>query len=277
VLGGQGGDEIFGGYTRYLVAYFEECLRGGIEGTQEDEKYVVTFDSILENLPQLNGYQPMLQYFWQDGLFESPDLRYFRLIDRSQMARNYMSEEVITGDNGYSPFACYRDLFNSGNIGSYINRMTHFDLKTLLPALLQVEDRTSMAVSLESRVPLLDYRIAELVASMPPKIKYKGGRSKHIFRKVVQPMIPQEIFNRKDKMGFPVPLDEWYQQEPVHSFVLDTLMSLRARQRGYLENVQIERLLRSENTFGRNIWGLLCLELWMQAYLDGQQRNLATV
>ena len=65
VLGGQGADEVFGGYTRYLVAYLEECIRGGIQGTQEDEKYVVRFDTILPNLTQLKGYEPMLRDFWK--------------------------------------------------------------------------------------------------------------------------------------------------------------------------------------------------------------------
>jgi asparagine synthase (glutamine-hydrolysing) len=147
--------------------------------------------------------------------------------------------------------------------------MTHFDLQTLLPALLQVEDRTSMAVSLESRVPLLDYRIAELLASMPPIIKYKGGRSKHIFRQVVQHVVPPEILQRTDKMGFPVPLNVWYQQEPVRSFVRETLLSARARSRGIFETARIEPLLDSEQAYGRGIWGLLCLELWMQAFFDG--------
>jgi len=268
VLGGQGGDEIFGGYTRYLVAYLEECIRGGIEGTQEDEKYVVTFESILENLPQLQGYQPMLRNFWREGLFDPLDQRYFRLVDRSRQIRRFVIPELLTGSNGYDPFQMYRDLFNDGNLGSYINKMTRFDMKTLLPALLHVEDRTSMAVSIESRVPLLDYRIAELVAAMPPRVKYKGGRSKHIFRKVVEHIVPPEILQRTDKMGFPVPLNEWYRQGPVRDFVREILLGTTARQRGIFDAHQVETLLDSERSYGRNVWGLLSLELWMQTFLD---------
>jgi asparagine synthase (glutamine-hydrolysing) len=269
VLGGQGGDEIFGGYTRYLIAYLEECIRGGIEGTQEEQKYVVTFESILPNLTQLQGYQPLLRYFWKDGLFDSPDLRYFRLLDRSNGVRDLVSPDVASGQNGYNPLETYRDLFNGGECRSLINKMTRFDLKTLLPALLHVEDRTSMAVSLESRVPLLDYRIAELVALMPPMIKYKGGRSKHIFRQVVQHVVPDEISRRDDKMGFPVPLSEWYRQGPVREFVREILLGERARARGLIRTERVGGLLDSERPYGRGVWGLLCLELWMQAFLDG--------
>jgi asparagine synthase (glutamine-hydrolysing) len=268
VLGGQGGDEIFGGYTRYLIAYLEECIRGGIEGTQQDQKYVVTFESILPNLRQLQGYQSLLRYFWQDGLFDPPDLRYFRLIDRSNDLRDLISPDLFVHRNGYNSFETYKQLFNEGEIGSYINRMTRFDLKTLLPALLHVEDRTSMAVSLESRVPLLDHRIVELVASMPPMVKYRGGRSKHIFRQVVQHIVPPEVYQRQDKMGFPVPLSEWYRQGPVRDFVRETLLGAKAQRRGIFQANKIEPLLDSERAYGRGVWGLLSLELWMQAFFD---------
>ena len=97
VLGGQGGDEMFGGYTRYLIAYLEECIRGGIDGTQEDDRYVVTFESILPNLPQLRGYEPLLQHFWRDGVFNSPEHRYFRLIDRSSAIRDLVAGDVPVG------------------------------------------------------------------------------------------------------------------------------------------------------------------------------------
>ena len=133
-----------------------------------------------------------------------------------------------------------------------------------------------MAVSLESRVPLLDYRIVELVASMPPKVKYKGGRSKHIFREVVQHILPTQIYDRKDKMGFPVPLNEWYPQNPVREFVYDNLSSLKARRIGFLQDADVDNLLESERSFGRKIWGLLSLELWMQTFLNGNYRSFIT-
>jgi len=268
VLGGQGADEVFGGYTRYLVAYLEECIRGGIQGTQEDEKYVVRFDTILPNLTQLQGYEPMLRNFWSDGLFGNQASRYFRLVNRGrelfEMATPAFSDRL----RGYDPFEAFSDVFNSGGLGSYINKMTRFDILTLLPALLHVEDRTSMQVSLESRVPLLDHRIVELAASMPPKIKFEGGRSKFIFRKVVSHLLPKGVVEREDKMGFPVPLSEWYGREPVCSFVRDILTSKSARERGWFHVEKVEPLLNTERAFGRSIWGMLCLELWAQAYLD---------
>jgi len=247
----------------------EQCLKGGIEGTQENPKYVVTFDSILPNLRHLQGYEPLLRYFWQEGLFEPEDRRYFRLIDRSNSTRGLINEDFLPDGQEYDPYEAYRELFYSANCQSLINKMTWFDMKTLLPALLHVEDRTSMAVSLESRVPLLDHRIAELVASMPPMVKYKGGRSKHIFRQVVRHIVPSEVYNRTDKMGFPVPLSEWYQRRPVREFVRETLLGDRAKARGFIQTEQVEALLDSERAYGRGIWGLLCLELWMQTFLDG--------
>jgi len=270
VLGGQGGDETFGGYARYLIAYLEQCIKGGIEGTQEEKKYIVTFESILPNLRQLKGYEPLLNHFWREGLFGPEDQRYFRLICRSEGIGRMVNEEVLPDRAEYDLYENYRELFYSSGCRSLINKVTWFDMKTLLPALLHVEDRTSMGASLESRVPLLDHRIVELVASMPPMAKYKGGRSKHIFRQVIRDLIPSEIYHRTDKMGFPVPLNDWLIKGPVREFVGDLLLGNRVRSRGIIKTDQVEALLNSKRPFGREIWGLICLELWMEIFLDGR-------
>jgi asparagine synthase (glutamine-hydrolysing) len=270
VLGGQGGDEIFGGYARYLVAYLEQCLKGVIYGTEDDGRYVVTWESIMPNLPLLRQYKPMLQDFWSAGLFEDMDRRYFRLVSRLQHADSLISTDYWNGDSKGRMFEAFQQIFNNPSTKSYFNKMTNFDLKTMLPALLQVEDRTSMSVSLESRVPLLDHRIAELVTRMPPAIRFKGGDTKRVFREAVRHLLPEAIFQRKDKMGFPVPLGEW-SRGPLRDFLRDILLGGRARQRGVFQPEAVEQLIARERSFGREVWGLLCLELWFRAFMDGEQ------
>ena len=145
--------------------------------------------------------------------------------------------------------------------------MTHFDFKTLLPALLQVEDRMSMAHGLESRVPLLDHPIVELAATIPSNIKFKDGTMKHIFKEVARPFLPASILERQDKMGFPTPLTEWV-KGGAGDFVRDLFSSAAARGRPLIDNRKVLEALDGEPQFGRKVWGLLCLELWQRAFHD---------
>lgn len=269
VLGGQGGDELFGGYARYLAAYVEQCLKGIIFGTQETGRHVVTWDSIAPNLPRLREYVPLLQTFFREGLFEEMDRRYFRLVSRHESAGALVSGDLWTPESGARVFADFSRTFNDPSIRSYFNRMTHFDLTTLLPALLQVEDRTSMSVSLESRVPLLDHRLVELVTRMSPAMRFQGGDTKRVLREAVRPILPTEVVDRRDKMGFPVPLQEWA-QGPLRDFLHDILLSSRSRQRGVFQPAALERLVAGERRFGRELWGVLNLELWFRAFVDGE-------
>lgn len=266
-LGGQGGDEIFGGYTRYLVAYVEQALKGAIFESNEEEEHIVSLRSIVPNLAALKQYVPMLKQFWSDELFQPMDRRYFRLIDRSGGALDLLSDDFRAGYRPERQFERFQSVFNHPDTLSYYNKMTHFDMVTTLPALLQVEDRVSMAVSLESRVPLLDHRLADLVASMPPSMKFQGGEMKYILKRAVHHTLPQKIRERKDKMGFPVPLHLWARGK-AKDFFHDVLLSRRCRERGIYNPAEVERLLGNEAAFGRRLWGLLNLELWHTQFMD---------
>ena len=98
--------------------------------------------------------------------------------------------------------------------------MTHFDFKCLLPALLHVEDRMSMAHGLESRVPLLDHPLIEFAATLPADIKFEGGQTKHLLKTACAGVLPAPLIERRDKMGFPVPLKEWFEGE-LRDMIID--------------------------------------------------------
>ncbi len=117
--------------------------------------------------------------------------------------------------------------------------MTHFDFKTLLPALLQVEDRVSMAHGLESRVPLLDHRLIELAATIPADIKFRDGDMKHVFKKATEPILPAEIIERTDKMGFPGAALGMDARTSAREFVTDILSSDAALGRDLIDNSKV--------------------------------------
>jgi asparagine synthase (glutamine-hydrolysing) len=267
VLGGQGGDEVFGGYARYLLAYFEQVFKGAIHETNEEAEHIVSLASILPNLPALRQYVPMMQQFWRSGLFEDMDRRYFRLIDRSGGAISLLAREFRQSHPADALLERFQAVFNHPDTGSYYNKMTHYDMVTNLPALLQVEDRVTMMSSLESRVPLLDHRLTDVVASMPPGMKFRGGELKYILKKVVGDLLPPPVLHRKDKMGFPVPLHLWA-KGPAREFISDVLLSRRTRERGIFDVAELERQMEVDTAFSRRLWGPLNLELWYRTFID---------
>ena len=266
VLGGQGGDEIFGGYTRYLIAYFEQCIKAAIDGTMNNGNFIVTYESIIPNLASLRNYKPLLQKFWRDELFAPMDRRYFRLVNRADSISNEVNWDML---EGFSAFQTFKKIFNSENVkkDSYFDLMTHFDFKTLLPALLHVEDRVSMAHGLESRVPFLDHPIIEFAATIPSIVKFKDGNLKYILREAVKPFIPESVYQRKDKMGFPTPLSEWMRGS-AKTFIKDIFSSQKAKERGYINTQSILDQIEDEPKYSRRIWGFLNLEIWHQEFID---------
>jgi asparagine synthase (glutamine-hydrolysing) len=271
VLGGQGGDEIFGGYTRYLIAYFEQCIKAAIDGTSNNGNFVLTYESIIPALPSLKAYKPLIKSFWSDGVFEDLDRRYFKMVNRAPQAGPLVRWEAMEPHDVWPDF---EQIFNAPNLrnGSYLDRMSHFDMKTLLPALLHVEDRMSMAHGLESRVPLLDHPLVELAATVPADIKFRNGDLKHLLKKLMRPSLPPEVMDRKDKMGFPVPLNDWIGRPgPTREFALDILGSSAAADREYFDNRRVVEGLGGEHRYGRTLWGMLSLELWQRRFFDGHR------
>ena len=267
ILGGQGGDEIFGGYTRYLVAYLEQALKGAIYETNEEDEHIVSLESILPNLPSLKQYVPMMKSFLKEGAFDDMDRRYFRLIDRMGSTAEFFEPDFLNGCTHEAIFKKFSVNFNNPDTKSYFNKMTHFDMLGSLPGLLQVEDRVSMSVSIESRVPLLDRRIVDLISRMPAGMKFRGGEMKYLLKKAIKDIMPPEIMKRKDKMGFPVPLHIWSKNK-AKDFIMDVLLSKKSKERNMINTDYVEQLILAEQPFSRGLWGLLSLELWHNQFID---------
>lgn len=267
VLGGQGGDEMFGGYARYLVAYFEQCISAALDDTYSNGNFVVTIESIVPNLGLLREYKPMIRQFWREGVFDSLDRRYFRLIDRSSDMLDEVDWSCLDKKGVFDRFEAIFNSASNVRKEAYLDKMTHFDFKCLLPALLQVEDRMSMAHGLEARVPFLDHPLVEFAATVPADVKFKGGRMKHLIKQAFADVLPKTLIERRDKMGFPVPLEEWYAKD-LKDFVGDLFSSQRARSRDFMRTDKILASFSGASRFSRKTWGLLSLELWHQLFHD---------
>jgi len=163
-------------------------------------------------------------------------------------------------------------LAADGAAPDFVAQMQHVDVETYLPDdILCKVDRTSMAVSLESRVPLLDHVLMEFAATIPSGLKLRHGRGKHIFKQAIGDWLPDAVLTRP-KMGFGVPLGAWFNAE-LREMTHDVLLSPQARQRGIFRTAEVERLLRVHRSGRRDLsarlWALLYFELWMRHWSIG--------
>lgn len=127
-----------------------------------------------------------------------------------------------------------------------------------------------MAVSLESRVPLLDYRVVELAATIPPSIKAKNSDPKYIFKQAISGIIPEEIRNRKDKKGFPTPIQHWIRRDP--GFFESILLDGNAVNRGLFIPREVRQMIHSRDDHSWALWSLLNVELWYKIFIDRDPR-----
>ena len=272
ILGGQGGDEIFGGYARYIIAYFSQCINAAIDGTHEDGNFIVSPESIIPNLNHLKNYKPLIQSAWNKDLFGDQAMGYLNLIDRSNDIKDEVNFSLFDKKGFIEKF---KETFNKqidNKKVSYFDKMTRFDFNYLLPALLQVEDRMSMANGLETRVPFLDHKLIELTNTIPADKKFPGGKLKNLLKNSFNKTLPNKILKRTDKMGFPVPLQEWFSGS-LKDFVFDIFSSNVAKTREFYNPRKVLESLEKSGKFSRKVWGLLSLELWFRNFYDKNSKN----
>lgn len=235
LLSGCGGDELFGGYARAAALAHDEPPAG------------------------LEAYAPLFRRV--RGL--PPAERAFALLDRRSPA--LFTADFLAAHP--APVEEFRELFAAGDLHP-LAAAARAELEITLPALLQVEDRITMAFSLEGRVPLLDRRLLRTAMRLAPEARVSAdGTLKALFRRAAAPVLPPAVRARKDKMGFPLPLDAWL-QGPWRSFARDTLLESRTLQRGMLDRRGVEAALLEPGRYDRGLYAALALELWCRAFLD---------
>jgi asparagine synthase (glutamine-hydrolysing) len=263
VLSGEGADEMFAGYARYVGERFSPVFRY-VPGVAKSLALAAS-----ERLPGMRRPKIALYALCQND--EATRLtNWFPLFNQDRKS-SLLTDSVHQALAGYSANSVFARHLATTDAKEQLNRMLYVDTKLWLPDdLLARGDKLSMAVSLEARVPFLDSKLVEFAASLPPHLKLRRLTRKFLLKRVSEQWLPQEITRRKKK-GFPVPIPVWIQNE-AHEFVRDILSPDTLRRHGLLNPDYVERLLTEHRSgfadHGLLIFGLLSLELWQRQYLE---------
>jgi asparagine synthase (glutamine-hydrolysing) len=264
VLSGDGGDELFAGYEKYLVEMKERRF-------DKLPPFVRRLaGAVGESLPEPARGKNFLTHFGKSGAERYLDAStLFRL---SQFPRLFMPDVLQSVLPGASGFDVSKFQTKTGN---WLSALQYADLKNYLPMdILTKVDRMSMAHSIETRVPLLDHKLVEFAAKIPPEMQIRDRRTKHIFKSAMKGILSDNIINRP-KHGFAVPLGSWFRGR-LDEFARDILLSTRSRQRGVFNSHYVEKLL-SQHSTGRelelHLWTLISFELWCRKFLDSAPKK----
>jgi asparagine synthase (glutamine-hydrolysing) len=271
VLTGEGGDELFGGYARHAG----ERL-AGVAGVLPSSMRRVAVGA-ASRLPGLRRPKIALYALSLDD--ETARLTNWFPLFNEEMLADLLSERVKQGVDGRTARNVFADHLGQTDATDSLSRLLYVDTKLWLPDdLLARGDKTSMAASLEARVPLLDHKLVEFAASLPSSLKVRRLTRKYLLKKVAAAWLPPEIVTRK-KQGFPIPISLWFRNE-AHTFVRDNLSSGAVARRGLFDPRYVERILdehdRGFADHGSLIWGLLGVELWYRLFIDEDPRSRLT-
>ncbi|MDE3108559.1 MAG: asparagine synthase (glutamine-hydrolyzing) [Acidobacteriota bacterium] len=270
LLSGEGGDEAFAGYSNYRnLVWFERAKRGSAWLKRPLTQGLSLASSFL-NLPRLAKYVPLMKETFP-GYYYSRTSNPYRFTG-NRLGEVYSSDfgQTIDREGSLQPV---RALQAHVNGKSALDAMLYIDTKTWLPDDLLIKaDKMTMANSVELRVPLLDHRVLEFAASLPPRFKLNGLATKHILKKTLSHRIPKEIRDRK-KTGFPVPYESWLRND-LKDITWSVLTDRKSIERGYFRKDAVESLLRANsngNNYSKEIFSLLSLELWQRTFLEREQ------
>jgi asparagine synthase (glutamine-hydrolysing) len=258
-LGGDGGDEVFGGYDRYLATPIMQILNPFLGLARTGLK--IAGQQTFGNSRKINRVGSQLSS--KDSL----GVRYNSILSLAQPHEL----STLLNPNFQTNAAEFANInqFASGNLSSF-DRMIRSDLGAYLPGDLLVKvDIATMANSLELRSPMLDVNVVEWGVSLPRKYKIKGFETKHILKDVARSLVPGTLIDRP-KMGFGIPRAEWL-RTGMKELAVDSLTDATATQRGWLNPAEVKRVL-DLHMAGQDkdniIWPILMLELWARTWLD---------
>jgi asparagine synthase (glutamine-hydrolysing) len=276
ILSGVGGDELFGGYRRYLgasILRWYRLLPGPMRRSwlpaltrlvpQDRTKAWKDYARYAAAFVKTAELDPTARFISYVTLF-SPQSQAELLRPESRAA--------VDGDLSANTLRKYFDRCPDDTLNSIL----YTDAKTSLPDdLLALTDRMSMAASIECRAPLVDYELVELASRMPASLKVRGRTLKYLLKKAVAPWLPSEVINRK-KRGFGAPVGGWLRKD-LQPLIRDLLSEEQVRSRGMFQWPKIQEILRAHNEqrsdYTDQVFALVALEMWCRAYLDGQDSN----
>ncbi len=271
-LNGDGGDESFAGYERYLGNYIAERLQtapGARLAARALSRVIPDSTNPKSRLRQARRFlavatQPMPERY-------SRWLTFFHDETKPQLYSSDFTVQLNGRRDGWLP-SLFDELAGFDSPLNPIDAAMAVDVASYLPYDLLVKvDITSMANSLEARSPFLDHEVMEFAARLPVEIKVRNRQLKHLLKRAFADLLPPENVNRR-KMGFGVPVGQWF-RGPLRDLLLDALLSRRSLERGYFCEAEVRRLvdlhLENRADHSSQLWNLLMLELWHREFLGG--------